>query len=79
MPPRRGMGKQGETRRDEASDPVGRSLVFSFISLTSSFPSLANQPTERTNKNSTSTTPTAPPGSAPPSWEPTTASSPRPR
>jgi len=53
MPPRQGMGKQGETRRDEASDPVGRSalfLVFSFISLTSSFPSLANQPTNRTNK-----------------------------
>ena len=42
--------RRGETRR---ATPVGRSalfLVFSFISLTSSFPSLANQPTNRTNK-----------------------------
>lgn len=39
--------RRGETKR--ATPPVALPF-FSFISLTSSFPSLANQPTNRTNK-----------------------------
>lgn len=69
--------RRGETRR--ATPSVA--LPFFSSSLLSLSPPLSplsptNQPPERTNKNSTSTTPTAPPGSAPPSWEPTTGSFP---